>query len=303
MKAPFKELSSSSDISGSTATSSQPKNDLENEDSMLNNTFFNLLHNIDKSLVRIGRGVRDIRANVLHLWDHSNNALMGGEVGLMEYAATAALTVIVIVFSIGGISGAHVNPAVTIAFATVGPFPWSEVPLYILAQVGGSALATYIARLVYGIRSELMMTKPLHGCNAAFWVELIATFIILFLTASLSNDTQSMGQLSGFVVGMAIGLGVLISGPISGGSMNPARSFGPALVSWKFDNLWIYIVAPTIGAIAGASTYRILRLQGWSCESSPSPENRGLLALACGIEDNPCFFFYRVLLLLAVLKT
>ncbi|KAL2469948.1 putative aquaporin NIP7-1 [Abeliophyllum distichum] len=272
MKAPFKELSSSSDISGSTATSSQPKNDLENEDSMLNNTFFNLIHNIDKSLVR--KVLAEVFGTFVLIFCICGIIaimhLMGGEVGLMEYAATAALTVIVIVFSIGAISGAHVNPAVTIAFATVGPFPWSEVPLYILAQVGGSALATYIARLVYGIRSELMMTKPLHGCNAAFWVELIATFIILFLTASLSNDTQSMGQLSGFVVGVAIGLGVLISGPISGGSMNPARSLGPALVSWKFDDLWIYLVAPTIGAIAGASTYRILRLQGWSCEPSPA---------------------------------
>ncbi|XP_022874738.1 probable aquaporin NIP7-1 [Olea europaea var. sylvestris] len=271
MKAPFRELSSTPDILGSTATRSQPKNDLENGDSMLNETVFNSLHKIDKSLVRkvlaeaLGTFVLMFCICAIIAIMH----LIGLEAGLMEYAATAALTVTVIVFSIGAISGAHVNPAVTIAFATVGPFPWSEVPLYILAQIGGSTLATYIARLVYGIRSELVMTKPLQGCTAAFWVELIATFIILFLTASLSNDPQSIGQVSGFVVGVAIGLGVLISGPVSGGSMNPARSLGPALVSWKFDDhLWIYLVAPTIGAIAGVFVYRILRLQGWSCESS-----------------------------------
>ncbi|KAI3469524.1 hypothetical protein Pfo_026187 [Paulownia fortunei] len=200
----------------------------------------------------------------------ANMHFMGVEAGLMEYAATAGLTVIVIVFSIGSISGAHVNPAVTIAFAALGPFPWSKVPLYILAQVGGSVLATYTGRLVYGIKPELMMTRPLHGCTAAFWVELIATFIILFLTTSLFNDRQSTGQLSGFIAGVVICLGVLISGPVSGGSMNPARSLGPALVSWRFDYLWIYLVAPTIGAIAGVFVYRILRLQGWSCKSDPS---------------------------------
>ncbi|CAK9162348.1 unnamed protein product [Ilex paraguariensis] len=213
--------------------------------------------------------------------------LMGGQVGLLEYATTAALTVVVVVFSIGSISGAHVNPAVTIAFATVGPFPWSKVPLYVLAQVGGCVLATYVGKLVYGIKSELMATRPLHGCSAAFWVELIATFIVVFLAASLSNETQSMvdldeaflqvGQLSGFVVGVAIGLGVLICGPVSGGSMNPARSLGPAIVSWKFDHLWIYLTAPTIGAIGGALLYRVLRLQGWSCKSTtPNPNARVL---------------------------
>ncbi|CAI9771005.1 unnamed protein product [Fraxinus pennsylvanica] len=271
IKAPFRELSSSPDISGSTATSSQPENDLKNGDSTLYKTLFNSLNKIDKSLARkvLAEALGTFMLMFCICAIIAIMRLIGMEVGLMEYAATAALTVTVIVFSIGAISGAHVNPAVTIAFATVGPFPWSEVPLYILAQIGGSTLATYIARLVYGIRSELVMTKPLQGCTAAFWVELIATFIILFLTASLSNDPQSIGKVSGFVVGVAIGLGVLISGPVSGGSMNPARSLGPALVSWKFDDhLWIYLVAPTIGAIAGVFAYRILRLQGWSCESS-----------------------------------
>ncbi|KAG8370147.1 hypothetical protein BUALT_Bualt14G0087100 [Buddleja alternifolia] len=171
----------------------------------------------------------------------ANMHFMGIETGLMEYAATAGLTVIVIVFSIGSISGAHVNPAVTIAFATVGPFPWSQVPLYILGQVGGSVLATYAGRMVYAYVCLLLIT--------------------LFL---------QLGNMSGFAAGVAICLGVLITGPVSGGSMNPARSLGPAIVSWRFDHLWIYVVAPTIGAIAGVFAYRVLRLQGWSCESDPS---------------------------------
>ncbi|KAL7144652.1 hypothetical protein ABFS83_07G027000 [Erythranthe nasuta] len=205
----------------------------------------------------------------------ANLRLMGIEGGLMEYAVTAGLTVVIIVFSIGSISGAHVNPAVTIAFAAVGPFPWFKVPFYVIAQVGGSILATYTVRLVYGIESELMVTRPLHGLKAAFWVELIATFIVLFLTTSLFNEPQSLGQhLSGFLAGVAICLGVLITGPVSGGSMNPARSIGPAIVSWKFDHVWIYIVGPTIGAIAGVFVYRVLRLQGWACKlSNPASQS------------------------------
>ncbi|XP_049406306.1 probable aquaporin NIP7-1 [Solanum stenotomum] len=198
--------------------------------------------------------------------------IMGVQVGLMEYATTAALTVVVVVFSIGPISGAHINPAVTLAFAAVGHFPWSKVPLYVVAQVGGSVVATYTGKLVYGLKAEFVTTKPLHSCTSAFFVELLATFIVLFLSASLTNyDPQSTGPLSGFLVGVAIGLAVLISGPVSGGSMNPARSLGPAIVAWKFNNLWIYVIAPIIGAVAGVVFYRFLRLQGWSCKPNSTP--------------------------------
>nr|GMD75639.1 probable aquaporin NIP7-1 [Ipomoea batatas]GMD75673.1 probable aquaporin NIP7-1 [Ipomoea batatas]GMD81775.1 probable aquaporin NIP7-1 [Ipomoea batatas] len=142
----------------------------------------------------------------------SNMQLMGVQVGLLEYAATASLTVVVVVFSIGPISGAHINPSVTLAFASLGPFPWPKVPFYIMAQVGGSVFATISSRLIYGVEYEHMMTRPLHGCNAAFWVEFLATFLILFLAASMSSDPQFTGKLAGFVVGVCIGLGVLISG-------------------------------------------------------------------------------------------
>ncbi|GMP56518.1 hypothetical protein CsSME_00020969 [Camellia sinensis var. sinensis] len=203
--------------------------------------------------------------------------LMGGQVGLLEYAATSALTVVVVIFSIGAISGAHVNPSITFAFATLGQFPWSQVPLYIIAQIMGSTLATYVGSLVYGIKSELMITRPLQGSTTAFWVELIATFIIMFLASSLEYQSKyvssnfrtflliiatgiasKVGHLSGFIVGTAIGLAVLISGPISGGSMNPARSLGPAIVSWKFGDVWIYLIAPTVGAVGGALLFRAL---------------------------------------------
>ncbi|GAV60913.1 MIP domain-containing protein [Cephalotus follicularis] len=199
--------------------------------------------------------------------------LMKGEVGLLEYAATAGLTVIVVIFSIGPISGAHLNPAVTIAFATFGHFPWSRLPFYILAQTVGSVVATWVGSCVYGIRLELMLTIPLQGCISAFWVEFIATFIVVFLAVSMAYEAQSVGNVSGFVVGISIGLAVLITGPVSGGSLNPARSLGPAIVTWKFKDIWIYITAPTLGAVAGALLYRFLRIRHQPSSSNSSPNN------------------------------
>ncbi|KAK7270314.1 hypothetical protein RIF29_23367 [Crotalaria pallida] len=203
----------------------------------------------------------------------ASTQLQNGAVGLLEYATTAGLTVVVIIFSIGPISCAHVNPAVTIAFATVGQFPWLKVPIYIIAQTIGSVSATYIGSLVYGIKSESVMTQPLQGCNSAFWVEVIASFIIMFLVSALASESRAVGHLSGFVAGMAIGLAVLITGPVSGGSMNPARSLGPAILSNKYKDIWIYIIAPSGGAIAGALMFRMLRLRDQPCSTLSSPNS------------------------------
>eukprot|EP00258_Populus_trichocarpa_P007307 XP_002311835.3 probable aquaporin NIP7-1 [Populus trichocarpa] len=199
--------------------------------------------------------------------------ILRGEVGLMEYASVAGLTIIVVIFSIGSISGAHVNPAVTIAFATFGHFPWSKVPLYILAQTVGSVSATYVGSSVYGVKTELMTTRPAIGCSSAFWVEFMATFMLMFLAASLTSQSRSIGPLSGFLYGIAIGLAVLITGPVSGGSLNPARSLGPAIVSWDFKDIWVYITAPTIGAVAGALMFHLLRIRPQACSANSSPDD------------------------------
>ncbi|CAI0559796.1 unnamed protein product [Linum tenue] len=213
----------------------------------------------------------------------ASTQILKGQVGLLEYAATAGLTVVVLIFSIGSISGAHVNPAVTIAFAAFGHFPWPRVPFYISAQTIGSILATYVGKSVYGIDPELMATRPLQGCVSTFWVEFMATFMIMFVAAALTSHAQSVGYLSGLIIGMSIGLAVLITGPISGGSMNPARSLGPAIVAWNFKDIWVYITAPIVGALAGAVTFHALNLrqrsvQPCTVESSPSPSpDSGLL--------------------------
>ncbi|MBA0801275.1 hypothetical protein Gohar_011649 [Gossypium harknessii] len=202
----------------------------------------------------------------------ASTKLTGGD-ALLEYALTAGLTIVVLIFSIGSISGAHVNPAVTIAIAAFGYFPWSRVPLYILAQILGSVLATLMGEFVYGINSDVMETQPSQGSQSAFMVELLATFIVVFVVAAVTQQSQTVGQLSGLVIGMAIRLAVLISGPVSGGSLNPARSLGPAIVSRNFDNIWLYLTAPVLGAVLGALMYKFLRLQGQPCLATSSPDS------------------------------
>ncbi|CAI9118584.1 OLC1v1020174C2 [Oldenlandia corymbosa var. corymbosa] len=142
--------------------------------------------------------------------------LMGTKGGLMEYAATAGLSVVIVVFAFGEISGAHVNPAVTMAFAVVGSFPWFSVLVYIIAQFGGCVLGSFAGRIIYGINLELLMTKPpQEGWAAAFFVEFMATSILVFLAATFSSNTQPVGKLAGFVMGTAIGLGVILTGYIN----------------------------------------------------------------------------------------
>ncbi|KAG4129065.1 hypothetical protein ERO13_D09G054500v2 [Gossypium hirsutum] len=139
--------------------------------------------------------------------------------------------------------------------------PARAVPLYILAQILGSIMAALMGEFIYGIKSDVMTTRPGQGCQAAFLAELIADFIVVFVIAAVTQQARSVGPLSGLVIGMSIALAVLITGPISGGSLNPARSLGPAIVSRNFDRIWIYLTAPVIGALLGALMYRVLRLR------------------------------------------
>ncbi|CAM8991495.1 unnamed protein product [Rhodiola kirilowii] len=170
------------------------------------------------------------------------------------------LVVMVLVYSVGHISGAHFNPAVTIAFATCKRHPWKQVPAYVTAQLVGATLAAGTLRLLFqGQQNHFAGTMPTGSNLQSFVMEFIITFFLMFVISGVSTDSRAIGELAGLAIGATILLNVMIAGPVSGGSMNPARSLGPALVAGKFEGIWIYLLAPIIGAISGAWVYNIIR--------------------------------------------
>ncbi|GFZ07146.1 NOD26-like intrinsic protein 1;2 [Actinidia rufa] len=170
------------------------------------------------------------------------------------------LVVMVMVYSVGHISGAHFNPAVTIAFASCKRFPWKQVPAYIAAQVLGSTLASGTLRLIFnGKQYQFAGTAPTGTELQSFVLEFIITFYLMFVISGVATDNRAIGELAGLAVGATVLLNVMFAGPISGASMNPARSLGPAIVSNRYEGIWIYILAPISGAVAGAWVYNIIR--------------------------------------------
>ncbi|XP_014510848.1 probable aquaporin NIP5-1 [Vigna radiata var. radiata] len=189
-----------------------------------------------------------------------NNKYNGAET-LMGNAACAGLTVMFIILSIGHISGAHLNPSLTIAFAAFRHFPWTHVPAYIAAQVSASICACFALKGVYHPYLSGGVTVPSVTVGQAFATEFIITFILLFVVTAVATDTRAVGELAGIAVGATVLLNILISGPTSGGSMNPVRTLGPAVAAGNYKHIWIYLVAPTLGALAGAGVYTLVKLR------------------------------------------
>ncbi|KAL5577000.1 hypothetical protein UlMin_018699 [Ulmus minor] len=170
------------------------------------------------------------------------------------------LVVMVMIYSVGHISGAHFNPAVTIAFATTKRFPLKQVPAYIAAQVLGSTLASGTLRLLFnGKHDQFAGTLPSGTELQSFVIEFIITFYLMFVVSGVATDNRAIGELAGLAVGSTVLLNVMFAGPISGASMNPARSLGPAIVSNQYRGIWIYLISPTLGAISGAWVYNLIR--------------------------------------------
>ncbi|KAL1343472.1 hypothetical protein HN51_029856 [Arachis hypogaea] len=190
-----------------------------------------------------------------------NNKYNGAET-LMGNAACAGLTVMFIILSIGHISGAHLNPSLTIAFAAFRHFPWTHVPAYIAAQVSASICACFALKGVYHPYLSGGVTVPSNiTVGQAFATEFIITFILMFVVTAVATDTRAVGELAGIAVGATVLLNILISGPTSGGSMNPVRTLGPAVAAGNYKHIWLYLVAPTLGALAGAGVYTLVKLQ------------------------------------------
>lgn len=171
-----------------------------------------------------------------------------------------ALMVMAMIYAIGDVSGAHFNPAVTLAFAVRDDFPWKRVPGYWLAQFLGAITGAGILRLLFGNVGRLGVTHPSHHVNiaVAMTTEALLTAILVTIILGTAHDTRIVGHNAALAVGATIALAGLIGDPVSGASMNPARSLGPALVSGTFESQWIYFVGPILGALLACAVAFLL---------------------------------------------
>ncbi|KAH7516941.1 aquaporin NIP3-1 [Ziziphus jujuba] len=192
------------------------------------------------------------------------NQKYNGAETLIGNAACAGLAVMVVILSTGHISGAHLNPSLTIAFAALRHFPWVQVPGYVAAQVSASICASFALKGVFHpfLAGGVTVPGPSATTAQAFALEFIITFNLLFVVTAVATDTRAVGELAGIAVGATVMLNILISGNTSGGSMNPVRTLGPAVAAGNYKQLWIYLVAPTLGALAGAGAYTVVKLRG-----------------------------------------
>jgi aquaporin Z len=175
-----------------------------------------------------------------------------------------ALTVMTIILFMGRVSGAHLNPAVSVAFAVRRDFPWRRVPGYIVVQLIGATLAALFLHAVINVSATYGSNYPAHGYSdmAAFWMELILTMGLVSVILGTASGAQNVGVIGAFGVGGYIALAGLWGSPISGASMNPARTFGPDLASTTFTGYWVYIAGPLAGAVAAVIIAFVLRGPG-----------------------------------------
>jgi MIP family channel proteins len=165
----------------------------------------------------------------------------------------------VMIYAVGHISGAHFNPAVTFAFALSRHFPWPRLLGCWTAQLLGALLAAALLRGSLGNITHVGATLPSGSQGQSFLWELVMSFFLMFVIMAVATDTRAVGEAAAIAIGGTVGLDAMFGGPISGASMNPARSIGPALVSGDLHALWIYIPAPIAGAAVGALTYQFIR--------------------------------------------
>ena len=187
------------------------------------------------------------------------NDVSGGMVSHVGIAITFGLIVMAMIYSIGEISGAHINPAVTIAFWASGRFDKKEVLPYITAQIIGAILASAVLYLLFPLHETQGATLPLGSAMQSFILEVILTFILMFVIIKVSTGSKETGTMAGIAIGGVVGLEAMFAGPITGASMNPARSIAPAIFSGNFEHLWLYIAAPIIGALLAILACRAIK--------------------------------------------
>jgi aquaporin Z len=187
------------------------------------------------------------------------NDVSGGAITHVGIALTFGLVVMAVIYAIGDISGAHLNPAVSFGFWVSRRFPGRSVLPYIISQCSGALLASLTLRLLFMEHPTLGSTLPAGPAAQSFVMEILLTGFLIFVILNVSSGAKEKGLMAGIAVGAVVGLEALFAGPISGASMNPARSFAPALLSGNLSSLWIYIAAPILGSYLGVLGCRGIR--------------------------------------------
>ena len=181
-----------------------------------------------------------------------------GHVGV---AITFGLVIMAMIYAVGHVSGAHFNAAVTFAFALTRHFPWSRAFVYWGAQFIGALAAALLLRASLGNIAHIGATLPSGSLAQSFFFEFVMSAFLMFVILAVATDTRAVGEAAAIAIGGTIGLDAMFGGPISGASMNPIRSIAPALVSGDLHALWLYIVAPIIGASVGGMAYQFVRAE------------------------------------------
>ncbi|QTE22807.1 MIP/aquaporin family protein [Polaribacter cellanae] len=187
------------------------------------------------------------------------NEVTDGDVTHVGIAITWGLIVMAMIYAFGETSGAHFNPAVTIAFAYAKKFSWKEVPKYVIAQILGAFAASFILWFLFPASENLGATIPTVDVWRAFVLELLLTFFLMVVIINVSTGSKEMGIIAGIAVGAVVLLEAMFAGPITNASMNPARSIAPNVVSGNLQHLWMYILAPILGALLAVVSCKLIK--------------------------------------------
>jgi aquaporin Z len=187
------------------------------------------------------------------------NEITGGDVTHVGIGITWGLIVMAMIYAFGEISGAHFNPAVSIAFAYAKKFSWKEVPKYIFFQVAGAFAASLLLMWLFPKSELLGATIPTVDVWRGFVLELILTFFLMVVIINVSTGSKEVGMMAGIAIGSVVLLEALFAGPITNASMNPARSLAPNIVSGNIKELWLYILAPIIGALLAVVSCKFVK--------------------------------------------
>ena len=188
------------------------------------------------------------------------DASYDGALGTVGVGLVFGLIIMVMIYATGHLSGAHINPAVTIAFSLTRHFAWHDASAYIAAQLAGATAAALVLLAVWPDKpAALGATVPSVAAGSALVYEVILTAILMFVIIAVATDTRAVGAAAAIAIGGTVGLDAIFGGPVTGASMNPARSFGPALAAGEWQDFWVYVLGPVVGAARGAVAYQLIR--------------------------------------------